>query len=89
MIGLIHNHQNPEDSNTSDKISDILERLYKCRNELEGIKDSMFKEEYSKVRKELGCAISACNRAGKELHELKPMEGQMDIFSMLEDYERD
>ena len=71
------------DNTQKDKLTSIAERLRSCRSELESIKGELFQAEYEKVRRELNTAISACNRAGKEITELKPLEGQMDIFDML------
>lgn len=71
------------DNTQKDKLTSIAERLRSCRSELESIKGELFQAEYDKVRRELNTAISACNRAGKEITELKPLEGQMDIFDML------
>lgn len=71
------------------KLTDIQERLRACRNELKSLKSELFQEKYSKIRKEISSAISACGRAENELNDLKPMEGQIDIFSMMEECERD
>lgn len=72
-----------------DKLTDIAERLRTCRSELESIKGELFQAEYEKVRRELNTAVSAVGRAGRELNECKPMEGQMNFFEMMEEEVRE
>ncbi len=76
------------DEKKKDTLSDIAERLRSCRRELENIKGEIYQDAYAKVRRELNSAISACNRAGRELQDVKPMEGQIDLLSLLEEEER-
>lgn len=66
--------------NKQEKIQDITNRLKSCRAELEDIRDNTLSSEYKKVKESLNSAISFLNRASKQMVDIVPIEGQMNIF---------
>lgn len=70
-------------------IDEVIGQLREARSMLEKIRSDLTGEQYEKVRREINAAISGCNRADKELEDLRPMEGQISMFDMLDEYERD
>ena len=71
------------DPTSEERLQEIMKELQDCRRNLEGIRDELFTDTYKKVRAELNTSISGIRRACKELDEVKPMEGQIDIFDLM------
>ena len=67
----------------NEELDRIITQLRECRQKLERVRDSLDSSVYDKVRKEINAAISGCNRADRELEDLRPMEGQIDLFELL------
>ena len=67
----------------NEELDRIITQLRECRQQLERVRDSLDSSVYDKVRKEINTAISGCNRADRELEDLRPMEGQIDLFELL------
>lgn len=67
----------------NEELDRIITQLRECRQQLEHVRDSLDSSVYDKVRKEINAAISGCNRADRELEDLRPMEGQIDLFELL------
>lgn len=67
----------------NEELDRIITQLRVCRQQLERVRDSLDSSVYDKVRKEINAAISGCNRADRELEDLRPMEGQIDLFELL------
>ena len=68
-----------------DKLKEIAKKLSSCRKELEQIRGDMILEDYQKVRASISSSISFLNRAGKQIDELSPMEGQISLFDYLDE----
>ena len=68
-----------------DKLKEIAQKLSSCRKELEQIRGDMILEDYQKVRASISSSISFLNRAGKQIDELSPMEGQISLFDYLDE----
>jgi len=77
------------DTLNNSEIDKVIEQLRDCRSKLENIRNTLDAAVYEKVRKEINIAISGCNRADRELEDLRPMEGQLDLFEFLEEDERE
>lgn len=68
-----------------EDIKRIAKQLASCRKELEEIRDSIASSEYQKVKSSINSSISFLNRADRQITDLAPMEGQMNLFDYLED----
>ena len=69
------------------EIENVIEKIKSCRNELNKIKDDIDYPVYKKAYSEINTAISALNRSIKELDNVKPLEGQIFLEDMLDDFE--
>ena len=68
-----------------EDIQRIAKQLASCRKELEGIRDSISSSEYQKVKSSINSSISFLNRADRQITDLTPIEGQMNLFDYLDD----
>jgi peptidoglycan hydrolase CwlO-like protein len=66
-----------------EKIKSIAKKLAECRKELEDIRDDISTSEWKKVRSDISSSISFLNKADRDITELTPMEGQMNLFDYL------
>lgn len=68
-----------------EDIQRIAKQLASCRKELEGIRDGISSSEYQKVKSSINSSISFLNRADRQITDLTPIEGQMNLFDYLDD----
>lgn len=65
--------------------------IEKASSMLKEVRKNSLNSEYEKFNKDINAAISALNRATKDLQNVQPMEGQMNVFDFIEedDYEEE
>lgn len=66
-----------------ERIANVRKKMIECRKELESLKGDISSSELQKVKSSINSSISFLNRASKQLTELTPLEGQMNLFDYM------
>lgn len=66
-----------------EQITNVKKKLIECRKELEGLRGDISSSELQKVKSSINSSISFLNRASKQMSELTPLKGQMNLFDYM------